>query len=493
VIRRLWSRVRLTPRLGIVIVLALIATEVLRELLVTLVPPPNVLFYTRDWLADQAAHAVRVIEASRLSERDSVFATLSSDWLAFSATSETEALEHGSDTSLDVLRTTLERRLGSQVRRVLVSGTWTRDRDSATTAITVMLDALPAVLTHVQSNRMQKENDMIVVTRLQLALQLNDGTWIAITEPHREHAFARQVRNVSLLIIGLALIAGFALLAARMIIRPLKQLAAAADRLGRERELTPVHRSDVPELDAIADSFNQMQQRLKRFVDERTHMLAAISHDLRTPLTRLRLFAEYVSDPQQRALVLSDISEMEQMLTASLTFVGDEARREPHSRVDLAALLISLCDTVTDAGARATYTGPDHAQLPCQPVAMRRAFANLIDNACKYGFGALVTLAERSGALEITVADTGPGIPAELVEQAFAPFTRLEASRNRESGGAGLGLSIARDVVHGHGGSIMLEPNTPVGLVARVWLPKPKLPEEMLTPAVVQPGARTSV
>jgi signal transduction histidine kinase len=317
--------------------------------------------------------------------------------------------------------------------------------------------------------------DVIIAGRLQIALQLADGTWIAITEPNREYALARRIRNVSMLLIGLALIGGFALLAARMIIRPLKQLSAAADRLGRERELTPIHRSGVPELDAIADSFNQMQQRLKRFVDERTHMLAAISHDLRTPLTRLRLFAEHVNDPQQRALVLNDISEMEQMLSASLTFAGDEAQREPHSPVDLAALLISLCDTVTDGGERATYTGPDHAPLPCQHVAIRRAFGNLIDNACKYGFEAQVTLCEQADAIEVTVADAGPGIPAEQVEQAFAPFTRLEGSRNRASGGVGLGLSIARDVFRGHGGSIVLEPNAPRGLLARVWLPKPQL------------------
>lgn len=229
-----------------------------------------------------------------------------------------------------------------------------------------------------------------------------------------------------------------------------------------------------PELDAIADSFNQMQQRLKRFVDERTHMLAAISHDLRTPLTRLRLFAEFVSDEQQRALVLNDIEEMEQMLRASLTFASDEAHREPHSRVDVAALLISLCDTVSDVGSDVSYEGPDHAELPCQPVAIRRALSNLIDNACKYGEQAGVRLSEHGDLIEITVADRGPGIPADQVEQAFAPFRRLEGSRNRESGGVGLGLAIARDVIHGHGGAITLEAHQPTGLLVRVRLPKPR-------------------
>jgi signal transduction histidine kinase len=203
-------------------------------------------------------------------------------------------------------------------------------------------------------------------------------------------------------------------------------------------------------------------------------MLAAISHDLRTPLTRLRLFAEYVSDQQQRALVLNDIEEMEQMLRASLTFAGDEAHREPHSRVDIAALLISLCDTMSDAGGDVSYEGPDHAELPCQPVAIRRALSNVIDNACKYGEEARVRLSEHVDLIEITIADRGPGIPADQVEQAFAPFRRLEASRNRGSGGVGLGLAIARDVVHGHGGSIALEAHQPAGLLVRVRLPKPR-------------------
>jgi signal transduction histidine kinase len=229
----------------------------------------------------------------------------------------------------------------------------------------------------------------------------------------------------------------------------------------------------VPEIDAIADSFNQMQQRLKRFVDERTYMLAAISHDLRTPLTRLRLFAEYVGDEQQRRLVLNDIEEMEQMIRASLTFASDESRLEPHSGVDLAALLISLCDTVSDAGGKAFYEGPDHAELPCQPIAMRRAFSNVIDNACKYGSQAEVCLLESADAIEITVADRGPGIPADQVAFAFLPFRRLEGSRNRESGGVGLGLTIARDVFHGHGGSITLASAASGGLLVRVRLPKP--------------------
>jgi signal transduction histidine kinase len=371
---------------------------------------------------------------------------------------------------VSALRAVLERKLGDSVQHVVVAATLPDDPTHSTSGVSVVIATLPALADIVRDHL---EEEVMLVGRMQVSLQLPDGTWIAAFEPGRELATTLRLRNLIILIVGLGLIAGFSLLAARMIIRPMRRLVAAADRLGRERELTPVPKAGMPELDAIADSFNQMQQRLKRFVDERTHMLAAISHDLRTPLTRLRLFAEFVNDQQQRALVLNDIEEMEQMLRASLMFASDEAHREPHSRVDIAALLISLCDTVSDAGGQVSYEGPDHAELPCQPVAIRRALSNLIDNACKYGEAARVHLSDHADTIEITIADRGPGIPEDQIEQAFTPFRRLEGSRNRESGGVGLGLSIARDVVHGHGGSITLEGNQPMGLLVRVRMPKP--------------------
>lgn len=470
-IRRLWSRVGLTPRFGIVIVLALIATQVLKEVvMIRFIPPPRVGLYTRDWLVERTLEAIHAVGAAAPERRADVLAALHSDWLAFSPLPRGAVAEVNIPAPVESLRALLERKLGDNVRQVLVSASLLEDPAEATSGATVMIESLP-LLADVVRDELREE--VMVLGRLEIALQLQDGSWIAITEPGRELAAVRRLRHVGVLVIGFALIAGFSLLAARMIISPLQQLAAAADRLGRERELTPVSKPEVPELDAIADSFNEMQQRLKRFVDERTHMLAAISHDLRTPLTRLRLFAEFVGDQQQRALVLKDIDEMEQMLRESLAFASDEARREAHSKVDLAALLISLCDTVSDAGGQVSYEGPDHAELPCQPVAIRRAFANLIDNACKYGKQAEVRLSEDADAIEVTIADRGPGIPADQVELAFTPFRRLEGSRNRESGGVGLGLSIARDVVHGHGGSIALQANQPTGLLARVRLPKP--------------------
>jgi signal transduction histidine kinase len=477
---KLWERVGLTPRFGLIIVLTLIATQVLQEVvMVRLIPPPKIALYTRDWMAERTLEAVRVATVTAPERREEMLKRLSTEWLAFAPLIEGTAADSNEPPAVSSLRALLERKLGNDVRRVIVSAAIPEDPSHSISGVSVVLAALPA-LTDVVRDHI--EEDVMVVGKMQVSLQLSDGTWMAVTEPGRELATARRMRNLLILIVGLGLIAGVSLLATRMIIRPMQRLSAAADRLGRERELTPVPKAGVPELDAIADSFNQMQQRLKRFVDDRTHMLAAISHDLRTPLTRLRLFAEFVNDQQQRALVLNDIDEMEQMLRASLTFASDEAHREPHSRVDTAALLISLCDTMSDVGGDVSYEGPDHAELPCQPVAIRRALSNLIDNACKYGEEALVRLSEHADLIEITIADRGPGIPADQVEQAFAPFRRLEGSRNRESGGVGLGLAIARDVVHGHGGSITLEAHQPKGLLVRVRLPKPRLSHSASTP-----------
>jgi signal transduction histidine kinase len=470
-VNRALSRIGLTPRLALIIVLALWAAEMLDSLLVSLVPPPRTLFYTRDWLAEQTALASAVAESSPASTREQSVQALSSDWLVFEVSRSAPTPEHGALPLDDVHRVILEHLPDRDRRRVLAYATPMEDAERQTSAISIVLPGVPALIHNILDDEFREP--AIAAGKLFVAVELSDGAWLRLSEPQRGSSAARELRNAFVYFGGFALIVVFAVLAARMVVRPLRQLASAADRLGRQREVADVPRAYVPEIDAIADSFNEMQRRLKRFIDERTLMLAAISHDLRTPLTRLRLFVEFLDDPQQRRSVLQDIHEMEQMISTSLIFSSGEVQHEPSSNVDLSALLISLCDLRADAGQAAHFDGPDHAELPCRPVALRRAFSNLIDNAIKYGGSALVTLRDRPDAIEVTIEDAGPGIPPEQSEQAFVPFRRLETSRNRESGGVGLGLTIARDVIHAHGGSIQLEPNQPCGLRARVRLPKP--------------------
>jgi signal transduction histidine kinase len=288
-----------------------------------------------------------------------------------------------------------------------------------------------------------------------ITVELGNGRWLTVAPSHTG-ARARLLRSLATVFAGTVLIGAIAVLTSRGLVSPLGALAAAADRLGRERETTELPRPRIPELAAIHDAFETMQRRLKRFVDERTHMLAAISHDLRTPLARLRLQAEFVADEDQRADMLANVAAMQDMLAETLSFAAGAISSEASEAFDLASMLISLCDEATDAGGAAEYAGPNHATLSGRRTAIRRVFSNLIENAVRYGGLARVALRKAPDELTVTVSDDGPGIPPELFGKAFAPFQRLETSRNRESGGTGLGLSIARDIVLAHGGQISL-------------------------------------
>jgi signal transduction histidine kinase len=260
--------------------------------------------------------------------------------------------------------------------------------------------------------------------------------------------------------------------AAHHVARPLRRFAAAAERLGLDVYGPPLPEHGSRELRQATRAMNRMQARIRRLVDDRTQMLAAISHDLRTALTRLRLRAEYIDDAEQQKKALADLDDMRAMLDATLAFARDDARAEPRSRVDLASLLQSLCDDHADAGHVAHYGGPARAALDARPVALRRAFANLLDNAVRYGGEAEVTLSDRADGLAVEIADRGPGIAPELREKVFEPFFRIEASRSRDTGGSGLGLAVARSIVRGHGGEITLGDRAGGGLVVRVELPR---------------------
>jgi signal transduction histidine kinase len=224
-----------------------------------------------------------------------------------------------------------------------------------------------------------------------------------------------------------------------------------------------------------ARAFNRMAENIRRFVDGRTQMLAAIGHDLRTPITRLRLRAEFMEDEQQRARMLADLAEMEAMIAATLAFARDDAAAEPAVPLDLAALARTVLDEAGDArpeiAERLAYAGPEHLVLPARPVALKRALSNLVGNAIAYGGAARLALEAAPGQVTLRVEDDGPGIPPAELEAVFQPFRRLEASRNRETGGTGLGLTIARSILRAHGGEVRLANRPGGGLTALATLP----------------------
>jgi hypothetical protein len=262
--------------------------------------------------------------------------------------------------------------------------------------------------------------------------------------------------------------------AVRRLTRPVASLAAAAERLGRDVNAPPLPETGPLEVRQAAASFNTMAARIKRFVDDRTAMLAAIGHDLRTPITRMKLRAEFVDDAEQRAKMLADLDEMERMIAATMAFARDDAANEPPAALDLAQLLRTVADEANDvAGHEAvTVQAPAHMVVQARPMAMKRALSNLVGNAVAYaGSCRLRTETPMPGVLRIGIEDDGPGIPEAEIERVFLPFHRVERSRSRDTGGIGLGLPIARNIFRAHGGDVVLANRRPTGLLATATLP----------------------
>jgi signal transduction histidine kinase len=259
--------------------------------------------------------------------------------------------------------------------------------------------------------------------------------------------------------------------AARNITRPLSALADAADSIGRDARPAQLPERGARELRDAARAFNTMQDRLRRYLDSRTRVLAAMSHDLKTPLTRLRLQVETLDNPPMQARIGRELDEMEAMVREALSLFRGIEDGEPAAPIDLGALLGKVREEFTDMGQQVTVTGRSEQPLTAKPQALKRCLTNLVANATKFGARADILL-EDGPVVAIRVRDTGPGIPAEELERVFEPFYRLESSRNRDSGGTGLGLSIARDIAQAHGGSLTLRNLPGGGLEAVLLLPR---------------------
>lgn len=309
-----------------------------------------------------------------------------------------------------------------------------------------------------------------------IAAPLSDGSWLntvfakpsylsnATPAPGYYLAFACMV----------AIFALAAWLIARHIALPLRRLSDAAEKLGRGEEVAALPEEGPDDLRATVAAFNRMQVRLRRFVEDRTRMLAAIGHDLRTPITSLRLRAEFVQEAETREKILATLAEMQAMTEAALAFAKSEATAEPTRAADLPSLLESLCDDLVELGWDVNFENHagERAVCACRVEALRRALRNVIENAVRYGERARVSLEVAADGLAVVVDDDGPGIAPEDRERVFAPFVRLESSRNQATGGVGLGLSIARSILRGHGGDVTLE-DGPSGKGLRVRMSIP--------------------
>lgn len=302
-----------------------------------------------------------------------------------------------------------------------------------------------------------------------ISVPLSDGTELTLSLDTRwiERERIRLLEPAALVLMASAL-AVLAYLVARIATAPLNRLSNAAEELGQDLDRPPVSVSGPTEVRRAASAFNAMQKQLQQHVAERTRMLAAITHDLQTPLTRLRLRMERVEDEALRERLISDLRAMKSLVDEGLELARSADTAEQRVMLDVDSLLESLVEDASDAGHDARFEGGSHAVLRLRPLAARRMFSNLIDNAIQYG-GSVVVAAERAnGAVIVRIRDRGPGLPEDMLERVFDPFVRLEHSRSRETGGAGLGLTIARMLAEKNGATVTLRNHPEGGVEATV-------------------------
>ena len=304
-----------------------------------------------------------------------------------------------------------------------------------------------------------------------MAMQLADGSWLMFSMPSRSWGLEHWARNLVVIILILLSTGLVALIATRRLARPLQTFAEGARRFGVDFRAPPIKPVGPHEIRQAILAFNAMQAQLQHFIKDRTQMLAAISHDLRAPLTRMRLRGEFIDDPQLQKKLFSDVDEMHAMINSSLEFFRDNARLEEATPFDLAELLQTLIDDYRDQSIEIPFSGPQRLAYVGRPLGLKRVITNLIENALKYASEPAIELRSDAEHVTIRVLDRGPGIPDDSYEQVFVPFHRLEGSRNKSTGGVGLGLSAARAIVLEHGGELTVRNRSIGGLEARVVLP----------------------
>jgi signal transduction histidine kinase len=306
---------------------------------------------------------------------------------------------------------------------------------------------------------------------LTVDVRLRDGTWARFrTAPMRLPPLPSSL----LLYLGLMLsmVAAVVLVAVRGVTRPLRVLGEAARGLGEDLARPPLPEEGPREARDAARAFNEMQARLRAMVDQRTRALSAMSHDLRTPITRLRLRSEMLEDQALRAKLQADLDDMQRLVDVTLDYLRGLKEAEPVRSVDVNGLVAGLADDLADTGRPVEVSGRAEELLEGRPLALRRALTNLLENALTYGGKATLRIEDTAASLRLIVEDEGPGIPEADLARIIEPFERLEESRSPGTGGVGLGLSIARDIAASHGGTLRLENRTPRGLRAILELPR---------------------
>ena len=489
---RLWPR-RLAGQLITLLLLALILSQAASVLIFLDERRFAIRAAERKQILERTASVVRLIESTPQALHGQIVRSASTGhlrfWLAAERAAQTDEAERADNHLQRRLKSLIDDGL---VREVVVDlsdedGLWrgrARDRDGDAEGAGELVparadeigpdggnDAIGPDGGNDEEPRRRGQRHRRAPSSLLISARLDDGQWLnvgmSVPTPSPRWALP-SLLSMGVMAVALSLIVVFMV---RRITRPMAQLAAAAESVGRGESVAPLAERGPLDVRQTTRAFNRMHDRLQRFVQDRTRMLAAISHDLRTPITSLRLRAEFVEDDEMRAKILETLDEMQRMTEATLAFAREEAAREDTRTVDLGALIESLCDDLAEMGMDVVFAGADKTPYPCRPVGLKRAIRNLVENAVAYGERARVALERGPDEFAIVIDDDGGGIPEADFERVFAPFVRLEESRSRETGGIGLGMAIARSIVRGHGGDITLANRTDGGLRAIIHLP----------------------
>ncbi|MFC3069813.1 ATP-binding protein [Phenylobacterium soli] len=424
--------------------LTLVAAEVISLLLIFNLPPPTPDFYRLTEISQAFKHA-NVTFAERRP-------------LELLVTDHLEGVPAESRNA-PALRTEIAKQLGVPPSQVVIA--IDRNPFSDRRVMRTLRDRLV---------REGVREEHFLVAPFEVAVKRPDGRW-NVVRPQPAFGLNPWQQRIALWFVLSALaMAPVSYIFARRLSAPIRLFAEAAERLGRDPRAPTLHLRGSAEISTAVRAFNDMQERLKRYVEDRTAMVGAIAHDLRTPLTRLRFRIEALPD-DQRLKIAADIDQMEAMISAALTFVRDASIPGERTPLELSSLLESLCDEMSETGAATEVETGEKVVLEGDPMALRRLFSNLLDNAVKFGGRARARVFRENAHAVVEIEDDGPGIPNQDRERVFEPFYRREPSRNRQTGGAGLGLAIVRSIARGHGGDVALFNRRDGGLTARVQLP----------------------
>jgi len=409
------------------------------------------------------ADIVRLLDGANPAERERLASILNAPPLRISLT--TPAWSQSSNTTeyLPALqfRKRLLKRLGDNYTiRVAVSD------QPASDSMQAMHEFGNHSMQHMQSTVMSLPDALVFFAQV----RLTDGTWVTFENSISEEIFSDSSTLLLMLAILITTVLVVSLLAVRLATRPLTMLTRAADKLGGNINQPPLPESGPMEVRHAARAFNSMQKRLQNFIEDRTRLLSAISHDLKTPITRMRLRTEMLDDHEQRESFIKNLDEMQLIASETLDFLRTDDAREPLQAIDICALLEAIKDDAAELDHHVDIEPCSLKPFHARPMAIKRCIGNLVENAIKYGGDARISTHENEHALVITITDSGPGIPSDKLETVFEPFYRLETSRSRETGGSGLGLSIARNIALSHGGDLKLANNSNGGLQAMLTL-----------------------